>query len=223
LAGGGIPATLPLITLRKILPRQKFRPWKKFCVANCCNPTAVRDLVHWRTTVNRLLKPIIYLLAAIYFVVDAVFMAVATPVADWLADRRIFDGLRRWILSLHRYPTLALFAVPVILLEPVKPIAAYLAATSHVAAALGIFVLGEILKLVLLERLFALCRDKLLSISAVAWAYGQYRQFMDWIEATDAWQAVRRWWKMARHAIRVYVLELKASHKRRVYNSATQV
>jgi len=163
--------------------------------------------------VNRLLKPVIYVLAGIYFVVDAVFLIVATPVADWLADRRIFEGLRRWILSLHRYSTLALFAVPVIILEPVKPAAAYLAATDHVVAGLAILVLGEILKLVLIERLFVLCQDKLMSIPAFAWAYAQYRLVRDWVEATDAWQAVRRWCKIAQYAVRMSVLEWRTSQR----------
>lgn len=162
---------------------------------------------------NRLLKPLVYVLAGIYFVVDAVFMTVARPVADWLAERRIFDGLRRWIASLRPYPTLALFAVPVIILEPVKPIAAYLAATGHVVLAVAIFVLGEILKLVLIERLFVLCHDKLMSLAAFAWAYRQYRVIMDWIAATDAWQAVRRWYKIAQYSVRSYVLEFKSSQR----------
>jgi len=34
---------------------------------------------------NRILKPITYVLAAVYFLVDAVFIAVAKPVSDWLA------------------------------------------------------------------------------------------------------------------------------------------
>jgi hypothetical protein len=70
--------------------------------------------------VNRLLKPFIFLLAGIYFVVDAALMTVAMPVADWLADRKIFEELREWMVSLRPYPTLALFAAPVLVLEPVK-------------------------------------------------------------------------------------------------------
>jgi hypothetical protein len=164
-------------------------------------------------TVNRLLKPVIYVLAGIYFVVDAVFLVVATPVADWLADRKVFEGLRRWTLSLNPYPTLALFAVPVIILEPVKPVAAYLAATGHVVTAVTILVLGEILKLVLIERLFVLCQDKLMSIPAFAWAYAQYRLVRDWVEATDTWQAVRRWCKVAQYQVRIHLLELRTSQR----------
>lgn len=162
---------------------------------------------------NRLLKPIIFLLASIYFVVDAVFMTVAAPVADWLADRKIFDGLRNWIISLRPYPTLALFAVPLLILEPVKPGAAYLAATGHVAAGVALFVVGEILKLVCVERLFAVSRNKLMSIPAFAWAYRQYRQVMDWLEATAAWQAARRWSKVAQYSVRIYLLELRSTNQ----------
>jgi hypothetical protein len=159
--------------------------------------------------VNRSLKPLVLLLAAIYLVVDAVFIAVANPVADWFADRRVFEGLRAWIASLGPYATLALFAVPLIVLEPAKPAAAYLAATGHVGIGLGVFVVSEIVKLVLLERLFAVSRDKLMSISAFAWAYHQYRQIMNRLEGTEAWQAVRRLSKIARYAVRSYLLALR--------------
>jgi hypothetical protein len=159
--------------------------------------------------VNRFLKPLIFLLAGIYLVVDALFIAVARPVANWVAGQRIFEGLRAWIVSLRPYPTLALFAVPLIVLEPIKPVAAYIAATGHVLVGLAIFVVGEIVKLVLLERLFAISRDKLMSISAFAWAYHQYRQIMNRLEETDAWQAIRRSSKIARYAVRSYLLELR--------------
>jgi hypothetical protein len=163
--------------------------------------------------VNRLFKPVIFLLASVYFVVDAVFLRVARPVAEWLSKRRLFTGLREWIVSLRPYPTLALFAVPVLVLEPVKPAAAYLVATGHVAVGVAFLIVGEIIKLVLVERLFAVSRNKLMSLPAFAWAYRQYRQIMDRFAATEIWQAVRRWSKVAQYAVRVYLLQLKVSHR----------
>jgi hypothetical protein len=168
--------------------------------------------------VNRILKPVIYLLAAIYFLVDAVFVPIATPAADWLARHLAFDGLRGWIMSLRPYPALALLAVPVIILEPVKPVAAYLAATGHVAMSIAILVVGEILKLVLVERLFALTRDKLMSIPAFAWGFGKFVQTREWLESREAWQAVRRLSKVAIRAARGYVAELKSSRQARRVN-----
>jgi hypothetical protein len=163
--------------------------------------------------VNRILKPFVFLIAAVYFLVDAVFWTIAKPVARWLADLRILDGLRTWIVSLRPYPTLALFAVPVIVLEPVKPVAAYLTATGHFASGLAVLVIGELLKLVLIERLFRLSRDKLMSIPAFAWCYGKFLQAKDWVESLKAWRLARRFSLVAKRAVRRYVLDMKASRK----------
>jgi hypothetical protein len=172
--------------------------------------------------VNRLLKPAIFVLAAVYFVVDVVFLTIAKPVGDWLAEQRVFDGLREWIVSLRPYPSLALFALPFIVLEPIKPVAAYLATTGHVMVALTFFAAGEILKLVFLERLFAVSRNKLMSIPAFAWAYGQYRRIMDRLESTEVCQAVRRRTKIAQYAVRGYAVQLKASQKLSLSAALTQ-
>jgi hypothetical protein len=171
----------------------------------------VRALVPRRIHVNRIVKPLVAVVAAVYFLADAVFMTVARPLANWMARHWVFARLRTWIVSLHPYPTLALFAVPLVVLEPVKPVAAYLAATDRVAWGLAVLVVGEILKLVLVERLFSISRDKLMSIPAFAWAYGRYRSAKDWLESTEAWQLVRRWSRIARFAIRTTIAELKTS------------
>jgi hypothetical protein len=113
--------------------------------------------------------------AAIYFLVDAVFLSGAKPLSNWIAEHWIFESLRAWIVSLRPYPTLPLFAVPLIVLEPVKPAAAYLVGTGHFAMGMIVLVVGEILKLVLVERLFSVSRDKLMSIPVFASAYWKYR------------------------------------------------
>lgn len=162
---------------------------------------------------NRILKPFVFLVAAIYFLVDAVFLTIARPVARRLADLWIFDRLRAWIVSLRPYPTLALFMVPVVILEPVKPVAAYLTATGHIMAGLAVLLAGEILKLVLIERLFSISRDKLLSIAAFAWCYDKFSQAREWVESLKGWQLSRRLNLAARHAVRSYILEMKTSQK----------
>jgi hypothetical protein len=171
----------------------------------------VRALILRRIDVNRIVKPFVVVLAGLYFLADAIFATIAHPLARWIGEQRIFARLRTWIRSLRPYPSLALFAVPLIMLEPVKPVAAYLAATSQVRLALMVLIVGEILKLVLVERLFSINRDKLLSIPAFAWAYGKYRFAMDWLESTEAWQMVRRWSRIARFSIRSTLAQFKAA------------
>jgi len=157
--------------------------------------------------VNRILKPITYVLAAAYFVVDVAFIAVAKPVSNWIARHLVLRKLGAWIRSLRPYPSLALFSVPVIILEPVKPVAAYLAATGQIVSSVLTLIGGELLKLVLVERLFSLTRDKLMKIPAFAWAYGKFRQVKAWLEATEAWRAIRSLSRAARN----YVAQMKRS------------
>jgi len=163
---------------------------------------------------NRIFKPFVFILAAIYFVVDAAFWTIARPVARLLGDHWAFDGVRTWIMSLRRYPTLALFMVPVIILEPAKPLAAYLTATGHVGSGLMVLGIAELLKLVLIERLFNLCRDKLMSIPAFAWGYGKFCQARSWVESLDAWRLMRLLMRTAKRAVRRYVVEFRTSRKR---------
>jgi uncharacterized membrane protein len=157
--------------------------------------------------VNRILKPVTYVLAAAYFLVDAVFSVVAKPISDWIAKHLVLRKLRAWIRSLRPYPSLALFSVPLIILEPVKPVAAYLAATGQIVTSALTLVVGELLKLVLVERLFSLTRDKLMKIPAFAWTYAQFRQAKAWLEATEAWRTLRS----LSNAARNYVRQLKTS------------
>jgi hypothetical protein len=143
----------------------------------------------------------------VYFLVDAVFMGVAKPISNWIASHVALKRLRAWIRSLPPYPSLALFSVPVILLEPVKPVAAYLAATGQMLGSALTLIIGELLKLVLVERLFSLTRDKLMKIPKFAWAYGKFRQAKAWLEATQAWQTMRSLSRAARD----YVAHLKGT------------
>jgi hypothetical protein len=155
--------------------------------------------------VKRILKPATYVVAAVYFLADAVFVAVARPISDWFAKHLVLRNLRRWIRSLRPYPSLALFSIPVIILEPVKPVAAYLAATGQIVSSVLTLVVGELLKLVLIERLFSLTRDKLMKIPAFAWAYGKFQHAKAWLVATESWQAVRALSVAARN----YVSQMK--------------
>jgi hypothetical protein len=175
----------------------------------------VRALVHWRIRMNRILKAVAFLLAAIYFLVDAIFLTVAKSLANWIAEHWIFESFRVWIVSLPPYPTLALFALPLAILEPVKPMAAYLVGIGHVATGLIMLVVGEILKLVLVERLFSVSRDKLMSIPAFAWAYWKYSAAKDCVTSMEAWQRVRRWSLVARYVIRSYALKFRAAQSPR--------
>ena len=139
---------------------------------------------------KRVLKLLTYIAAGLYLLVDAIFMTVAKPIANWIDKYVQLTRLRNWIRSLPPYPSLALFSVPVIVLEPIKPIAAYLAATGQFLSGAVTLIFGELLKLVLVERLFSLTREKLMRIPAFARLYEWYSQAMAWLKATNAWRTL---------------------------------
>jgi hypothetical protein len=155
--------------------------------------------------VSRIFKPLVFVLAGIYFLVDATVWTFARPVIRWLADHWIFVSLRNWVMSLGRYPTLALFVIPVLILEPAKPLAAYLTATGHVMSGLMVLGVAEFLKLVLIERLFCISRDKLMSIPAFAWCYEKVQQVRNWITCLSAWRLARRLALTVKRTLRRYV------------------
>jgi hypothetical protein len=185
---------------------------------------------HGGDAVNRILKPITYVIAAVYLLADVVFMPVARRIGDWIANRVPLRRLSIWIRSLRPYPSLALFSVPVIILEPVKPAAAYLAATGQIAKSVGVLIVAELLKLVLVERLFCLTRDKLMRIPAFAWAYTKFCQARSWLKSTEAWQAMRRIKATAREFIARAKLSghvrlspmLKAENNGRLHSAAVR-
>ena len=137
---------------------------------------------------KRILKVLSYVAAGLYLLVDAIFMVLAKPIADWISKHLQLRRLRHWIKSLPPYPSLALFSVPVIVLEPIKPTAAYLASTGQFLSGAVTFIFGELLKLVLVERLFSLTREKLMRIPAFAKLYEWYSQAVAWLKGTEAWR-----------------------------------
>jgi hypothetical protein len=114
-----------------------------------------------------------------------------TPLAYGSPKRNCSSG-REWVMSLRPYPSLALFAIPVIVLEPAKPLAGYLIGTGHFFAGAVTFITAEVLKLTFVERLFHLNRTKLLSIPAFAWGYRYWRHVMDVVESLEMWKISRQ-------------------------------
>jgi hypothetical protein len=165
--------------------------------------------------VKRIWNLIVFTVAILYFLMDAMFATVAVPLSRWVGAHWAFARIHRWILSLRPYPTLLLFVVPLIVLEPAKPAAAYLVATGHALPGLIVLAIAEILKLVLIERLFSISRDKLLSIPAFAWGYRRYSTARDWFTALETWQLAMRWSRVARTAVRRFAFEQRASLNRR--------
>jgi len=144
-----------------------------------------------RTILKAIFEPFVIVVAAIYFVIDALALSILKPFLRKISNLKLFKFIASWIASLGPYPTLALFVVPLILLEPVKPFSAYLIASGNFIFGMLILILGEALKITIVERIFHIGRDKLLTIKAFAWIYNFVSEWLIWLQALPPWQAVK--------------------------------
>jgi hypothetical protein len=144
------------------------------------------------TTLARILRPVMTVVAILYFLIDAIFLAALRPIGRAIARLELFARLAAWIQTVHPYVALALLAVPLALLEPAKPIGLYLMASGHAIQGVAVIVGAEIVKITLVERLFHISKDRLMTIPAFAWAYHLVMSWLDYWKATPAWQAVAR-------------------------------
>jgi hypothetical protein len=117
---------------------------------------------------HALLRPVWVCAAIVYFVFDAIFIGLLAPIASRIARASFFRPLTALILRLPPWPTLILFLVPIAVLEPAKLVGAYLIATGQPGLGILVLVLAEIAKIVVVERLYHLTRDKLLTIPIFA-------------------------------------------------------
>ena len=145
-----------------------------------------------RTILKAIFEPLVVVAAAIYFVIDALALSILKPLLRQIVNLRLFQFITPWIASLGPYPTLALFVIPLILLEPIKPFSAYLIASGHFIFGMLILAFGEVLKIAIVERIFHIGRDKLMMIKAFAWIYNFVSGWLTWVQALPPWLAVKR-------------------------------
>jgi hypothetical protein len=146
-----------------------------------------------RKRVRKALKPVVIAFAVLYFLIDALFFALIKPLGTWLSKFRIFARVGSWVRSLGPYSTLALFVIPFIVLEPIKPVGLYLIASGRVIDGTLVIGVGEVLKITIVERLFQVGRDKLMTIPAFARCYEFVMSWRAYLETLAVWQAMLRW------------------------------
>ena len=154
-------------------------------------PGNTRGSMKYRTIPKTILEPFVIVAAALYFVIDALALSSLKPLLTKIADLQLFKFIAQWIASLGPYPTLALFVVPLVLLEPIKPFSAYVIASGHFVFGVLVLVFGEVLKITIVERIFHIGRDKLMTIKAFAWIYNFAFGWLTWLHALPAWQSVK--------------------------------
>lgn len=150
---------------------------------------------------RRCARVILAVIAIIYLVVDALFLTAVHPLSRWLSRWPVLARLRHWVAAQNRYVALALVFVPLLLLEPLKPLSVYLIAKKYVAAGAVVLIASEVTKIVLVERMFQITKPKLLTFIWFARGYDALQRWIGYLTALPVTQAIRRRYRRIRLSV----------------------
>ena len=162
----------------------------------------MRDAPGSMMTLRRFLRhvanAILLTIAALYFLIDLIFLSVVHPLRRRVMALSWVRGLRVWVSGLNRYAALLLLLVPWLILEPIKPIGIVLFTRKHHLAATLLIAIGEIVKLALFEQLFDVTKPKLMTFSWFAWCFGKWRGAIEYLRSLPVWHKMLSWYRTAR-------------------------
>lgn len=137
----------------------------------------VRALWH---LASRVLATVVNILLALVLLFEEWGWRPLAQAVAWLARFRIVARIERVIAGLPPYPSLVVFALPGLILLPVKLIGLWLLASGQVLLAGALLLGAKVVSTALVARLFMLTRPALLRI---VWFKRLYDWFMPWKEA----------------------------------------
>ena len=75
-------------------------------------------------------------------------------------------------------------------------------ASGHPVQGVAVIAVGEVLKITIVERIFHIGRDKLMTIRVFAWTYNVTMRWLAWLKALPAWQAMLHHFRTMREWLR---------------------
>jgi hypothetical protein len=164
---------------------------------------------------RRILRLPLLALAVLVVLVDDAFRALVIPAVRKLARLRIVQRVEAAVAGLPAYGLLTLFLVPVAIIEPLKVYGLFLFGQGRFLSGIMVFVVAKVVGDGLDERLFAIGRDKLLSIPWFATCHGWLLATRDvvhgWLAETTFWRQAVRFVRRVRgvlHRIRIRAASL---------------
>ena len=123
------------------------------------------------------------------------FAPLVQAIIDLLPLRRLKLWAHAQLERLAPYPTLLVFLIPLALSEVIKVISFVAFARGQIFAGVLIYLFAEVVRFGLAAYVWAVCRDKLLSIEWVAKLHAWLLRMNDWAQAQIA--PVRSWIRQA--------------------------
>jgi hypothetical protein len=143
-----------------------------------------QDSVSRRTRYRRRLMRVLSWPAAIvilvYFLFEDLFLSWLRPLFGLLGRLAPFAALGRALKRLPPYVALVVIAIPFILIEPVKVFSLFWIGVGHVISGAILLVLSYVVSLFVVERLFHVMQDQLLSIGWFAQCFALVMRAKAW-------------------------------------------
>ena len=160
--------------------------------------------------VGRVLLSIVLIL---WTLLDVLLFPLFRPLFAWLSSLRLFEWIGSLFNRLPPYVALLIFAIPFIVIEPLKGFALYWFGIGHYIQGALLLVLAHGGSILIVERLYHAMHVPLMRIGwfrrLMSWLDGLRRAVLDWARATDLWRSAAGLAQTVRAAVRGWVRALR--------------
>ncbi len=170
---------------------------------------------------RRLLRPFLVLLALI-FLLEAWLWEHLAPVVAWIVARLPLRAIKAriavWIEALPPTATLFVFAVPILLLLPLKFLGLWMLAHGLWLGAIAVLAFAKVVSLGVTAFIFDLTRPKLLQLAWFRWLYEHVLVWLAWAHGLvdPIKRRMKRWLRMFSPRRASRTLRLLARIRRRM-------
>jgi hypothetical protein len=134
--------------------------------------------------------PLMVLAACLILFEDFVWNRI-TVLVGIISGWQVMARIERWVLARGRYATLALFAVPITALVPIKLIAVYLIVSGQVTMGIAVIVVAKLIGTAISARLFVIAKPQLMTFETFVLVHDRVLRFKAWAHQVVAELGVR--------------------------------
>jgi hypothetical protein len=163
-----------------------------------------------RIAIRRVIRWVLLALVAVVLAYEELQWRLSAVVA-LLGRLPLLRDLEALVRRLPPYGALALFALPSVLLFPLKLLALYWLAAGKKALGVGLIVAAKFTGTAIVARIFQLCKVQLLTIGWFRWVHDRLLALRE--AAYGIWRSmpVVRWWRMRKARISAWTHRWRAA------------
>jgi len=163
------------------------------------------DTPDWLAPLRFILRIVFSILLILWTLLDSILSPIFRPLLDGLSGLGLFAWIGGLIGRLPPYVALLVFAVPFIVIEPVKAFALYWLGIGHVIQGGTLYVLAHLASILIVERIYHAAHEPLMRIGwfrqLMTWLDNLRRVVLDWAKSTPVWQRSARVARQVKSAI----------------------